>query len=36
MEIYVMSDLATGNGLRIWQDIVAACTPEMEEQSQYK
>ena len=36
MEIYTMSDLATGNGLSICQDIVAACTPGMEEQSQYK
>ena len=27
MEIYVMSDLATGNGLSIQKDMVAECTP---------
>ena len=36
MEIYAMSDLATGNGLSIRQDMVAKCTPGTEEEIQYE
>ena len=36
MEIYAISDLATGNGLSIEQYMVAACTPGTEEQNQYE
>ena len=36
MEVYVISDLETRNGLSIQKDMVAACTPEAEGQSQYK
>ena len=36
MEFYLMSDLATGNGLSIRQDMVSACTSRTEEQSQYE
>ena len=36
MEIYVMSDLVTGNGFIIRQDMVASCAPGTEVQSQYE
>ena len=36
MEIYTMSDLATGNVLSIRKDMVASCTPGKEENSQYE
>ena len=36
MDIYAMSDLATENGLSIWQDMAAACTPGAEEKIQHE
>ena len=36
MEIYAVSDLVKGNGLRIRQDMVGAYTPGAEEQIQYE
>ena len=36
MEIYAISDLATGKGLSIRQDIVAEFTPVKEERRQYE
>ena len=36
MEMYAMSDLETGNGLSIRPNMVAVCTPGMEEQRQYE
>ena len=36
MLIYLVLDLATGNGLSIRQDMVVACTPGTEEYRQYE